>query len=490
MLEQYINSLVASIAHELELDDRNRIYYKNKVAAICSFTPDGDDTNTDNNLTIPQLLEAINAILVEQGTIENLLDTKDMISAAIMDVFIGLPTEVEEKFYSLYDKDAKAATDYFYHLSKTSNYIQTERIKNNIHYTAETSYGELDITINLSKPEMDPAEIKRLKELSSSTSVNYPKCMLCVENEGYYGRINYPARSNHRIIKLNLNNENWYFQYSPYSYYTEHAIVLAEEHTPMIINKATFNRLIEFVTKFPHYFIGSNADLPIVGGSMLTHDHYQSGRFEFAMDRAKDIYNFTLNDFTEVNFSIIEWPLSVIRLRSTNKEQIVSAADHILTAWKSYSDEAHDILSHTDSEIHHTITPIARFKNGHYELDLALRNNRTTEQFPHGIFHPHEQHHHIKKENIGLIEVMGLAVLPARLKKDMEQIKLHLKGEAAEVNPIHDDWVNLLQADLPENSALIDRYVDEALANKFADILSDAGVFKNLDTFKPFISTL
>ncbi|MCU7556123.1 UDP-glucose--hexose-1-phosphate uridylyltransferase [Macrococcus capreoli] len=486
MIEQHINTLIQLVSKELNLDKRNFIYYKNKIAGICNINPIGI-SNTLSNQSIPETIDSIIEQLVNENIIENLFDIKEMKAAEIMDVFIGLPTEIENTFYTLKKENPLKATDYFYHLSQVSNYIQTNRIKNNIHYKSSTKYGDLDITINLSKPEKDPKEIKRLKELAETSTVvtDYPKCMLCIENEGFYGRMNYPARSNHRIIELSLNNESWFFQYSPYSYYNEHAIVLSKSHTPMQINKDTFTRLIEFVEQFPHYFIGSNADLPIVGGSMLTHDHYQAGHFEFAMDKAKDIYCFKLESYPEVQFSIIEWPLSVIRLKGQDKTSIIEAANHILNTWKTYSDEDNNIIAHTDQP-HNTITPIARIRNNQFELDLVLRNNRTSDEFPMGIFHPHEEHHHIKKENIGLIEVMGLAVLPARLKQDIQDIKAHLKNNALPYNPIHQEWVSTF--DIKDED--INQYVDRALGHKFAEILQDAGVFKHLDEFKRFLLQL
>ncbi|QRN48713.1 UDP-glucose--hexose-1-phosphate uridylyltransferase [Macrococcoides bohemicum] len=484
-LEIKINTLIHEVMTKLSLNERDFIYYKNKVSYLCGLEP-ADNNTTELSKSIPELLDDIITLLVAEQKIEDIFDFKEILSAQIMDTFIPVPSVIETQFYQQYDRSPIAATDYFFNLSTVSNYIQSERIKNNIHYKTPTAYGDLDITINLSKPEKDPEEIKKLKKLEAAQqSKHYPKCMLCVENEGYAGRINYPARSNHRIVELNLNQEPWYFQYSPYAYYNEHAIILNKEHSPMIINKNTFIRLIEFVEQFPHYFIGSNADLPIVGGSMLTHDHYQAGRYKFAMDDAPSIYDFHLPQFANVSFNILKWPLSVIRLTSNNKEEIIAAATHILTQWQQYTDESIGLIAETDQP-HNTITPIARFKDGNYELDLVLRNNRTTEQYPLGIFHPHQQHHHIKKENIGLIEVMGLAVLPARLKQDIQDIKAHLKNNALPYNPIHQEWVSTF--DIKDED--INQYVDRALGHKFAEILQDAGVFKHLDEFKRFLLKL
>jgi UDPglucose--hexose-1-phosphate uridylyltransferase len=352
-----------------------------------------------------------------------------------------------------------------------------KRIRNNIEYKAGTEYGELDITINLSKPEKDPRSIE-LERAAEKTE--YPKCLLCVENEGYAGRIGHPARSNHRMIRLNLLDKKWLLQYSPYVYYNEHCIVLSEQHTDMKISHVTFQRLLSFVEQFPHYFVGSNADLPIVGGSILSHDHYQGGHYDFAMAKAEDDWTFTLEQFPKVQGSVVKWPMSVIRLRSKETGPLVEAGEHILSRWRNYSDETVGIYAKTGDVPHNTITPIARKNQEFYELDLVLRNNRTSEEHPLGIFHPHQDVHHIKKENIGLIEVMGLAVLPARLKVELEEVENFILGKTDSVAEYHLEWAKSLKEGYqsvvtPSN---VEALVREETGKKFLKALEDAGVYK------------
>lgn len=386
------------------------------------------------------------------------------------------------------------ATNYFYSLSKHSNYIQMERIKKNIHFKTETTYGQLDITINLSKPEKDPEQIKR--ERATKQAVKYPKCLLCAENEGYIGRTGHPARSNHRIIPVSLQDETWYLQYSPYVYYNEHCILLAKDHRSMKINQATFTRLLAFVDKFPHYFIGSNADLPIVGGSILTHDHYQGGHYTFAMEQATPIDDFRLDSYPNVGGQLLKWPLSVIRLTANNQQELVDCATHILATWRTYTDESVGIIAQTEETIHNTITPIARMRDGQFELDLVLRNNRTTVEHPLGIFHPHQDVQHIKKENIGLIEVMGLAVLPARLQTELSEVKQFLLGEDCQVTANHQQWAQQLKEKygVQQNAEITDEIIETELGNKFTRVLEDAGVYKQtkegITAFKRFIQAL
>src|SRR5699024_9562192 len=346
------------------------------------------------------------------------------------------------------------------------------------------------ITINLSKPEKDPEQLKR--ERANKQPIHYPKCVLCVENEGYTGRTGYPARANHRVINVPLMEENWYLQYSPYVYYNEHSILLAEEHRDMKIDKQAFERLLTFIDKFPHYFIGSNADLPIVGGSILSHDHYQGGRYRFAMTDAEEAFSFKLNDHDNVTAHVLNWPLSVIRLNGADKEHLTEAADHILQVWKNYSDETADIKAFSGNTPHNTITPIARMRDGVYELNLVLRNNRTSEEHPMGIFHPHADVHHIKKENIGLIEVMGLAVLPARLKDELVEINKFLIGDSNNVPEHHQEWANQLLNEYGKLSSAnqAEEILQKELGKKFARVLADAGVFKERDAFERFIGTL
>ena len=351
---------------------------------------------------------------------EDTITYRDLFDTKIMSMLVPRPSEVIKKFQALYQISPKEATDYFYKLSRDTNYIRRYRIKKDQKWTADTEFGTLDITINLSKPEKDPKAIAAAKLAKQS---GYPKCLLCKENEGYAGRVNHPARQNHRIIPVTINHSDWFFQYSPYVYYNEHCIVFNAEHTPMKIEKATFGKLLDFVEQFPHYFVGSNADLPIVGGSILSHDHFQGGHYEFAMAKAPVEKELTFKGFEDVKAGIVKWPMSVIRISASQKERLIELADKILLAWRGYTDEDAFIFAETEGEPHNTITPIARKRGNDYELDLVLRNNITTEEHPLGVYHPHAKLHHIKKENIGLIEVMGLAVLPARLKDEMAALE-------------------------------------------------------------------
>ncbi|WP_047982699.1 UDP-glucose--hexose-1-phosphate uridylyltransferase [Ornithinibacillus contaminans] len=476
----------------IELVDVN--YVRNQVLSQLKLESFPETLENVSEDTIPNLLEKLIAHAIQTGVIEDIFDDKEILSANIMNCFVAHPSVVTKQFYAEYQQSPKAATDYFYQLSQNSNYIQTNRINKNVHFKAATAYGELDITINLSKPEKDPEQIKREREINHT--VTYPSCLLCVENEGYVGRTGYPARANHRIIKIPLQEENWYFQYSPYLYYNEHSILLSEEHRNMKIDKHAFERLLTFTEKFPHYFIGSNADLPIVGGSILSHDHYQAGRYEFAMTRAEKAFTFMLQDYEDVDAAILNWPLSVIRLHASNKQNLLLAADHILKTWQAYNDEQVQIRARTNETAHNTITPIARMRDGNYELDLVLRNNRTTKQYPYGIFHPHEDVHHIKKENIGLIEVMGLAVLPARLKEELDAIKHYLIGEDVSIAEYHLDWATELKLTYgyQTNLEAATTIVQKELGKKFVKVLEDAGVFKRNDegmnACKRFLDTL
>lgn len=483
-------------AIEVKLIERgDQIYVRNQVLHLLQLEafPEHIEAATDDS--IPNLLEKIITYAVEHGVIEDVFDDKEMLSANIMNCFVARPSVVNEIFYEKYEQSPREATDYFYQLSKNSNYIQMNRIRKNIEFKSDTRYGTLDITINLSKPEKDPEQLKR--ERAMKQKVAYPKCVLCAENEGYAGRTGHPARANHRVIHVPMLGENWYFQYSPYVYYNEHSILLSEEHRDMKIDKHAFERLLTFTEKFPHYFIGSNADLPIVGGSILSHDHYQAGRYEFAMTNADDIFSFELNGFSEVSASVLKWPLSVIRLRGADKEAIVQAADHVLGTWKKYSDEDAEVHAFTGDTPHNTITPIARMRNGgKFELDLVLRNNRTTDEHPLGLFHPHADVHHIKKENIGLIEVMGLAVLPARLESELAEIKSFLLGRVGNIAAYHQEWAEQIKDAYGEqtDAEKVDTILQKELGKKFAKVLEDAGVFKQteagMQAFKRFIDVL
>ncbi len=427
---------------------------------------------------------------------ENSVVYRDLFDTKIMSVLLPRPGEVIRKFRELYQESPERATDFYYKFSCDSDYIRRYRIKKDMKWLAPTEYGNLDITINLSKPEKDPKAIAAAKNAKQS---GYPKCLLCRENEGYAGRINHPARQNHRIIPVTIQGDAWGFQYSPYVYYNEHCIVFNGQHVPMKIEHNTFCKLFDFVKQFPHYFVGSNADLPIVGGSILSHDHFQGGHYEFAMAKAPVERTFTVKGFEDIETGIVKWPMSVIRLSGSDTDRIIGLADVILNKWRTYTDEAAFILAETDGEPHNTITPIARKRSDKYELDLVLRNNITTEEHPLGVYHPHAKLHHIKKENIGLIEVMGLAVLPARLKGEMEQLKeAVLAGRDLrkdEVLEKHADWVDEFKAKYDRiDSSNIDEIVEKEIGIVFMQVLEDAGVYKRnaegQEAFDRFIKSI
>jgi UDPglucose--hexose-1-phosphate uridylyltransferase len=488
LIQQLINQALA--ARLIEREDE--IYARNQILSLLRLTQ-FTESDLEGTLEIPDLLERIIDYACKQGIIENVFDDGEILAGNIMNCLMGRPSEVNCQFNKKYNQSPTAATQYFYEYSKNSNYIQMKRIRKNIEFKVPTEYGDLDITINLSRPEKDPKSIAREREVQQT---GYPKCLLCIENEGYAGRIGHPARAHHRMIRLNLLDEPWYFQYSPYVYYNEHCIVLSEEHTEMKITPTTFLRLMSFVEKFPHYFLGSNADIPIVGGSILSHEHYQGGHYEFAMAKAPDDWTFELAGFPEVAFSVVKWPMSVIRLRSRKIPQLVEAGGHILTNWKDYSDPSLSILAKTGETPHNTITPIARKRGNLYELDLVLRNNRTSTEHPLGIFHPHADVHHIKKENIGLIEVMGLAVLPARLKNELEEVEKYILGKLSAVADYHLEWAEELKTCLGNlaNESNIEALVRVEVGKKFLRVLEDAGVFKRNEDgavgFRRFIQTL
>ena len=421
---------------------------------------------------------------------------RDLFDTALMGVVTPRPSDVVKTFQSLYGESPEKATDWFYQFSQATNYIRATRVAKDIRWSVPSEFGDIDISINLSKPEKDPRDIAAAKTAKQSA---YPKCQLCLENEGYSGRMDHPARQNHRIIPVTINESHWGFQYSPYVYYNEHCIVLNGEHVPMKIDRAAFRKLFDFVGQFPHYFLGSNADLPIVGGSILSHDHFQGGRYEFAMARAPYESKFTVPGYEDVEAGIVHWPLSVIRLRGEDDGRIIDLADHILKAWRGYTDEAAFIFAETDGEPHNTITPIARKRDGKFELDLALRNNITTDECPLGVYHPHAEYHHIKKENIGLIEVMGLAILPARLKTEMALLAECLTGDKKlEDYPEleqHAAWAKEIAARRTDlNKDNVDDILKEEIGHVFVHVLEDAGVYKCTDegraAFRRFIATL
>lgn len=430
------------------------------------------------NAELEDILASILDYAVENGLCEDSVVYRDLFDTKIMGLLTPKPSEVISKFHFLYCRDKKAATDYYYKLCQDSDYIRRYRIKNDLKWITKTEYGDIDITINLSKPEKDPKAIAAALKMKTTS---YPKCALCKENEGYMGRVNHPARQNHRIIPMTLGGDNFYLQYSPYVYYNEHCIVFNAEHTPMKIDKPAFTKLLDFVEKFPHYFVGSNADLPIVGGSILTHEHFQGGNYEFAMAKAPIETKVTFSGFEDVQAGIIKWPMSVIRIIGTDKTRLVELADKVLTTWRGYTDKDSFIYAETEGTPHNTITPIARMRNGKFELDLVLRNNITTEDCPLGYYHPHPEYHHIKKENIGLIEVMGLAVLPSRLKNEMAVLgKAMVNGEdisANETIAAHKEWAEMIMQKYDINESNIDDILKKEIGIVFTSILGQCGVY-------------
>lgn len=418
--------------------------------------------------------------LVEQAVlnqkIDDLSSSKDSLGCELMDLITPIPSVLNQRFNETYAQDKKRAIADFYELSKANDYVKTKAIAKNIYFKTPTDYGNLEITINLSKPEKDPKQIALAKKFAPS---GYPLCQLCMENEGYYGRVDHPARTNHRIVRFNLGEEVWGFQYSPYAYFNEHCIFLDGKHEPMVISKETFSNLLEIVEKFPGYFAGSNADLPIVGGSILTHEHYQGGRHVFAMEEAPVEKSFRFAGFENVSAGIVKWPMSVIRLNGSDKAELVALSAKILDSWRKYSDEKVNVKAFDGDVLHHTITPIARMKNGNYELDLVLRDNQTSEEYPDGIFHPHKDVQHIKKENIGLIEVMGLAILPPRLKDELAEVGKHILGTSNEIKEYHRVWADEIKQNHPEATAEnITEIVNQETGRVFARVLEDAGVYK------------
>lgn len=426
-----IDQLVEYGVKNLLLEEADRVYTRNRLLEKLKLDYYEESRNDEDS--IPPLEEILKVLLdyaAEAGLLqENTTTWRDLFDTELMGCLTGRPGEIIGKFNSLYRISPQKATDYYYAFSRATDYIRTYRVARDIKWTADTEYGQMIITINLSKPEKDP---KAIAAALSASQTAYPKCQLCLENEGYAGRINHPARANHRIIPITVSNSPWFLQYSPYVYYNEHCIVFNSEHIPMKIDHSAFEKLLDFVRQFPHYCVGSNADLPIVGGSILTHEHFQGGCFEFPMQKAGIDQNITVSGYEDIEAGIVKWPMSVIRIASEDEKRLADCADRILECWRSYSDEEAFIFSETDGIPHNTITPIARKAEGRYILDLVLRNNITTDEHPLGVFHPHAEHHHIKKENIGLIEVMGLAILPSRLKKELTEVEKYLVNLAGE----------------------------------------------------------
>ncbi len=475
-IDAYISALVQYGAKTGLIDPADKIYITNQILmamALDSY----EAPERIPNLPLEEILTALTDDAVERGLCDDNITSRDLFDTMLMGILTPRPSAVWDTFAAFYNKSPKDATDWYYNFSQDTDYIRRYRIAKDARWKTFTEYGNLDITINLSKPEKDPKAIAAAKNAPQS---DYPKCQLCVENEGYAGRMNHPARQNHRIIPITIANADWYLQYSPYVYYNEHCIVFNGEHTPMVIDKAAFEKLLDFVTLFPHYFVGSNADLPIVGGSILSHEHFQGGHYSFPMERAPIEQTLSFRGFEDVTAGIVKWPMSVIRLNGPDKERLAELADKILRCWRGYTDEAAFIFAKTEGTPHNTITPIARRRGENYELDLVLRNNITTEEHPLGVYHPHAELHHIKKENIGLIEVMGLAVLPARLKAELLGLEkailedLPLTGELAK----HEPWVQELKEKhtfTAENTLSI---LKLETGKVFAQVLTHAGVYK------------
>ena len=478
MADSYIKALISyAVKHGL-IEESDKVYCTNSI--LCLLKKDAyDDGCKEASGEINEILDALCDYAAQKGIIEDSITYRDLFDTALMGALTPRPSQVIEKFNSLYAESPEKATDYYYTLSGDTNYIRRDRIAKILKWQHDGDYGTIDITVNLSKPEKDPKAIAAAKNAPQS---GYPKCQLCRECEGYAGRVDFPARQNHRIIPITIDNSGWFMQYSPYVYYNEHCIVFNGKHIPMKIDKAAFSKLLEFVTLFPHYFIGSNADLPIVGGSILSHEHFQGGKYEFAMERAPIEKEVMFAGYENVSAGIVKWPMSTIRLQSESRESLTELADKILTAWRSYTDESAFIFAHTDAP-HNTITPIARRRGEKYELDLVLRNNITTEEHPLGVYHPHAELHHIKKENIGLIEVMGLAVLPPRLKDELEALAdaiINGKDLRADDKTVaHADWVDEFIGNYtditPQNVMNI---LKAEVGKVFATVLEHAGVFK------------
>ncbi len=443
----------------------------------------------------PVLEELLDDACARGVLAENSVVYRDLFDTELMGRLTPRPAQVIEKFRSLYAQTPQAATDWYYKFSQDTNYIRRDRIAKDMQWKAPTEYGDLDITINLSKPEKDPKAIAAARDLPAS---NYPRCQLCAENEGYAGRVNHPARQNHRIVPITINGSPWFLQYSPYVYYNEHCICFNREHTPMKIDRACFGKLLDFVRQFPHYFVGSNADLPIVGGSILAHDHFQGGRYSFAMEKAPVETPFSFPGFEDVEAGIVKWPMSVVRISSENPDRLIDLADKILGSWRAYTDETAVIFAETDGVPHNTITPIARRRGEKYELDLVLRNNLTTERYPLGLYHPHDELHHIKKENIGLIEVMGLAVLPARLKEELAAVADCLVSgrdlRADEKTAKHADWAEAFAPNYQITAENALEIVQKETGLVFAQVLEHAGVYKRTpegrEAFLRFLKTV
>ena len=496
MVNEAVSKLASYALRAGLIEESEYIWAVNTILNVLKIDGYTDPGQNWGEIELAPVLEELLDDAHARGVLaENSVVYRDLFDTELMGRLTPRPAQVIARFQALYAQDPKAATDWYYTLSQDTNYIRRDRIAKDMQWKSPTEYGELDITINLSKPEKDPKAIAAARDLPAS---DYPRCQLCAENEGYAGRVNHPARQNHRVVPITINGSPWFLQYSPYVYYNEHCICFNQIHTPMKIDRACFGKLLDFVRQFPHYFVGSNADLPIVGGSILAHDHFQGGRYTFAMETAPVETPFTFPGFADVEAGIVKWPMSVIRISSENPERLIDLADKILNKWRAYTDEAAVIFAETDGVPHNTITPIARRRGEKYELDLVLRNNLTTEQYPLGLYHPHDELHHIKKENIGLIEVMGLAVLPARLKEELAAVAEGLAGgkdlRADDRTAKHADWAEAFAPRYPISPSNALEIVQKETGLVFAQVLEHAGVYKRTEegksAFLRFLNTV
>ncbi len=497
MINRRIDKLISYGLMTGLIYENDVIYVRNKILTRLGLDSYEETNESCESISeISGILKDITDFAVERGIIEDSIIYRDIFDTEIMDILTPYPSTVIKTFNEKHEKSPKEATDYFYSLSCDSNYIRRDRIKKDIKWNVESEYGEIEITINCSKPEKDPKAIAAAKLQKQSS---YPKCQLCIDNEGYGGRVNHPARQNHRIIPVQICGEQWGFQYSPYVYYNEHCILLNAKHTPMIIDKSVFSKLLDFIRQFPHYIVGSNADLPIVGGSILTHEHFQGGNHIFAMHRAESEKFYDIKGFEDVEISRLKWPMSVIRLKSDDKDKVIELSARILNSWRSYSDESAFIFAETEGEPHNTITPIASMSDGKYVMDLVLRNNITTEEHPLGVYHPHKELHNIKKENIGLIEVMGLAVLPSRLVEEMNAVADALVNgldlSKNEKTKAHKEWVEKFKNNYSEiNRDNVNEILRQEIGKTFVTVLEHAAVYKRdksgKDAFDKFINQI
>ncbi|MCI8416000.1 MAG: UDP-glucose--hexose-1-phosphate uridylyltransferase [Lachnospiraceae bacterium] len=494
-MDSYIAKLVAYGIEKGLVPEEERIYTTNLLLEALGQDSYEEPKEPLGDLELEEILQGLLEEAVAAGRIEDTITSRDLLDTRLMGALTPRPKQVIDQFYRHYEKSPQEATDFYYRFSQATDYIRSYRVKKDWKWKVDSPYGLIDITVNLSKPEKDPKAIAAARNAAQSS---YPKCQLCMENEGYAGRMNHPARQNHRVIPIEIQGSRWGFQYSPYVYYNEHCIVFNGQHIPMKIDRAAFAKLFDFIKLFPHYFLGSNADLPIVGGSILSHDHFQGGNYTFAMAEAKIEKTFVIPGFEDVEAGIVHWPLSVIRIRAKESERLVELGTYILEKWRGYTDEAAFVFAETEGEPHNTITPIARMRDGVYELDLTLRNNITTEEYPLGVYHPHQELHHIKKENIGLIEVMGLAVLPSRLKAEMEELAFCLvNGEeirARETLCKHGDWVEEFRGNYTFTRENVMDILKEEIGKVFVRVLEDAGVYKctqeGREAFERFLQVL